>query len=290
MRRRSGLFYAEPVTLGANGFRRAFTPFPINTLISAVKSALYDRHRQYEIRQSIANRDNFLAMVAHEIRNPLTIISLATQILDATPPGAVDTIKRQVCNLERITDDLRDVSKFSQGNVSYENERLDLLDVMGETVSAFAPIAEEQGLELIVELPDDDPLWADGDAVRLGQVVGNLLSNAIRYTPEGGRIEVEARRRGELVVVRVQDTGIGIAADKLEDIFDLFNRAHDGIGAGNQGMGLGLNLALNITQAHGGELIAESGGEGEGTRFSLCLPAAEAQAEEGPGRSPIRRL
>ena len=249
-------------------------PFPIKTLITVVQSALRDRHRQYEIRQSIANRDNFLAMVSHEIRNPLATISLATQLLDSNTNGIVDVINRQVRDLQRITDDLREISKISQGIVSFDMVRLDLLEVIRETVSAFAPIADDQGLKLGAELPDE-PLWVDGDSLRLGQVLGNLLSNSIRYTPEGGRIDVEAQHRGELVMVSVRDTGIGIAPEKLDGIFDLFARAHRGNGAGDQGMGLGLNLACNITQAHNGELVAESAGEGKRSRFSLYLPAAD---------------
>lgn len=254
------------------------SPIPTKMLISVVRSALRDRHRQYEIRQSIANRDNFLAMVGHELRNPLTSISLATHLLDDTENGAVDLIKRQVHNLKRIVDDLLEVSQIRQGVISFDILRLDLFDVIQNTADAFAPIADAQELELSVKLPDA-PLWVDADAGRLGQVLGNLLSNAIRYTEEG-RIVVEARRHGEFVVVSVRDTGIGIEPDKLDEIFDLFSRINTDSGARDQkkGLGLGLNLAYNIVQIHEGKLVAESAGEGKGSTISVYLPAADPPA------------
>ena len=262
-------------------------PLSIRTLISLVQSALRDRQRQYEIRQSIDNRDHFLAMVSHELRNPLTAISLATQILDDSNDRAIDIIKRQVLNLERILNDLREVSQVSQGNISYQKVRQDLVDLLGETLDAFAPIAAGKNLTLGVDWPDH-PLWIDGDPGRLGQVLGNLLSNAIRYTPEGGRIDIQARSSEEFVLVIIRDTGIGIPADKQDEIFDLFTQAHDGRKSGNQGMGLGLNLASNIVQAHHGDLIAESAGEGKGATFTLRLPTAEppTTADEDHHPSP----
>lgn len=258
-------------------------PLHIQTLVSLIRSALRDRHRQYEIRQSIANRDNFLAMVHHELRNPLAAISLATQLFDDIENSAVEIIKRQTQNLENIIDDLREVSQIRRGKLSFDRARLDLVDLVDDTIDAFEPIAADHNLELTVDLPDD-PVWVDGDVGRLGQVLANLVSNAIRYTPEEGRIDVEARRRGDLAVVTVADTGIGIPSDKLDHIFDLFSTAHEERGAGSEGLGLGLNLAYNIVLAHDGELVVESAGESRGAKFSICLPVAEpAEGENGSG-------
>lgn len=249
-------------------------PLEIKPLVSLIRSALRDRHRQYEIRQSIANRDFFLAMVGHELRNPLTAISLAANMLDGAEGRVVDIIKRQTRRLEHVVNDLYEVSQIRRGKLSFDCARQDLVGLVRSTLESFEPIASDHNLTLTVELPDD-PVWVDGDVGRLGQVIGNLVSNAIRYTPRGGRIDVEARRRGTLAVITVADTGIGIPADKLEGIFDLFSTAHQGSEASAEGLGLGLNLAYNIVQAHGGELVAESAGEGKGAKFSIFLPAAD---------------
>ena len=249
-------------------------PLPIRTLVSLLKSALRDRKRQYEIRQSIANRDHFLAMVHHEIRNPLTAISLATQLLRGEDQQVIGIIKRQSESLERIINDLRDVSQVRSGSLRFERTRLDLVQLVRETIVAFAPIAAENNLKLTFQLPDR-PLWVTGDCGRLSQVLGNIISNGIRYTPEGGRIEVKAQLRGDLAVVTITDTGVGIPKDKLDNIFELFSTAHEGKSIGKEGMGLGLHLASSIVEAHEGKLLAESAGEGQGATFSVWLPLVD---------------
>ena len=159
-------------------------PVRIQTLLAVVRAALRDRDRQYELRDSIAHRDRFLAMVSHELRNPLTSILLALQLQDGTDNPSVEVIQRQTHNIQRIVDDLRDISRIQRGEISFDRQQLDLVDITDEVVEDFAPIADNQGLELNVNLPDG-PLRVQGDPMRLGQVLGNLLSNAIRYTPEG---------------------------------------------------------------------------------------------------------
>lgn len=261
-------------------------PLRIETLLTVVRSALRDRDRQREIRDSIANRDHFLAMVGHELRNPLTSILLALQIQDDTDDPAIQVIHRQVEVMQHIVDDLRDISRIQRGEISFDRQHLDLVDLTEKTVEDFVLIAENQELQLTVDLPDG-PLWVRGDAARLAQVLGNLLSNAIRYTPEGGRIDVEAGCIDETVVVSVRDTGVGIAADELDHIFDVFAQGRTNGEESNEGLGLGLNLAHSIVEQHDGELIAESPGEGKGSTFSICLPAAP-RTEVGRQESEVR--
>lgn len=251
-------------------------PVRIKPLVSTVKAALRDRRRQYDLYESITNRDQFLAMLGHELRNPLAAVVLALEQLefeDIDHP-ALDIVRRQSANLERIVDDLLEVSRISRGVISFERERLDLVDLTRETVEAFTAIAEGEDLELSADLPDEQ-MWVEGDAVRLEQVLGNLLSNAVRYTPAGGRVEVSLEREGDAVTVTVRDTGVGIPADKLDTIFDLFAQAHGDSGQSDGGLGLGLSLAHSIVEQHDGEIVARSDGEGKGSAFSVRLPAAE---------------
>lgn len=250
-------------------------PVRFKPLLSSVHAALGDRRRQYDIRRSIANRDRFLAMLGHELRNPLAAIILALEQLDARNGGdpAVNIIRRQSGNLERIIDDLLEVSRISRGVISFDLERVDLVEIVCETVDAFKNIAAQQQLELTVTLPDT-ALWIEGDSVRLEQVLGNLLSNAVRYTPQGGHIHVEAGREEDQVVASVRDTGMGIPAEMIESIFELFAQAHDDFSRREGGLGLGLSLAHSIIQEHGGEIIAESAGKGLGSGFSIRLPSA----------------
>lgn len=250
-------------------------PVRINTLLSTVRAALRDRRRQYDLRRSIANRDQFLAMLGHELRNPLAAIVLALDQLAAedVQSPALDIVQRQSRNLERIVDDLLEVSRISRGVISFEKEDVDLAELARETVDAFLPIAREQDITLRQTLPES-PLWVHGDAVRLEQVLGNLLSNAVRYTPSGGRIEVRGRGDDDEVVLSVRDTGIGIPADKIDDIFQLFGQAHRESARSEGGLGLGLSLANSIVEEHDGELTVESAGQGQGSEFAIHLPAS----------------
>ena len=262
-------------------------PLHIKTLVSLIRAALRDRARQYQLRQSIINRDRFLSMVGHELRNPLTSIKLALDLLNSTDNPALEIIENQYRTLERIVDDIRDLGQISQGVVTFDKTRLDLVDIVQDTIDAFASIAKREGLELHQDLPDL-PLWVQGDPVRLGQVLGNLLSNAIRYTPEGGVIEVQAQRLSELAAVIVRDSGIGIPPEKLDNIFDLFTRVQSDRPMGKEGLGLGLNLAHSIVNAHDGQLIAESEGPGKGSEFSFYLPLSDPPPEytDEPRLSP----
>lgn len=258
-------------------------PVRVKSLLSTVQSALRDRRRQYEIRRSIANRDSFLAMLGHELRNPLAAIVLALEELeenDASAP-ALGIIRRQSGNLERIVDDLLEVSRISRGTMSFDKRPVDAVEVVRETTAAFSQLAQKQDLAMRVTVPDEQNV-VDGDSVRLQQALGNLLSNAVRYTPDGGTIEVDVRREGEQVVISVQDPGMGIPEEMLDRVFDLFAQAHGEFSRREGGLGLGLSLANSIVEAHDGQLTAESGGEGLGSRFSIRLPLSRAAAVDTP--------
>ncbi|MFW5966108.1 MAG: response regulator [Persicimonas sp.] len=261
-------------------------PVRIKSLVSTVRAALRDRRRQYDLRRSITNRDQFLAMLGHELRNPLAAIVLAVEQLrleDIESP-AIEIVRRQSANLERIVDDLLEVSRISRGVISFEKERVDLADIARKTVDAFTPIAAEQDLEMVASLPDE-PVWVEGDTVRLEQVMGNLLSNAVRYTPAGGRIEAAVRRDEDKAIASVRDTGIGIAPAEIGGIFDLFAQATGESGRDEGGLGLGLSLAHSIVKQHDGKLDAHSEGKGKGSEFRVVLPTAAA-AEERDARQP----
>lgn len=263
-------------------------PVQITTLLSMVRSAVRDRRRQYEIRRSIANRNRFLAMVGHELRNPLTSILLAIRQLENTVDSrSVDVIRRQSRNIERIVSDLSDLSRVSRGDLSFDRERIDLADIASQNVEAFDEIAAAEDLELHSQVPDK-PLWICGDPVRLDQVIGNLLSNAVRYTPEGGRIEVNVRRSDDRAAVTVSDTGAGIPPEMLDDIFEVFSRGRRKSGDSKEGLGLGLSLAHGIVEEHDGELVAESEGEDKGSQFTVLLPLDDEKSNHSPAPSSIQ--
>lgn len=256
-------------------------PIHFRPLVSMVRSALRDRRRQYAIRRSLVNRDRFLAMLGHELRNPLAAIIFGVEQLDSdVPESAREVIRRQSSNLERIVDDLLDVSRISCGALSFEKERINLAEVVAETSSAFENIARDSDVTLELQISGDASLWVHGDAVRLEQMLGNLLKNAMRYTPAGGRVLVSAEQEGCEAVVRVVDTGIGIPKEMLENIFELFSQAHVELSRREGGLGLGLSLAHRIVESHDGTITADSNGEGEGSKFEVRLPMGNVEAPE----------
>jgi CheY-like chemotaxis protein len=194
------------------------------------------------------------------------------------------TIERQSTHLMRILDDMLDIARVTRGKLSIEQVRVDLADVVARAVEVALAAGERHDLK--VELPDE-PLVVTGDPARLAQVVGNLLTNAIRYTPPGGSIWIKGRREGDEALLSVRDTGRGIPAENLETIFGMFVQGKDPIHRVGGGLGVGLALARRITEMHGGRLVVASEGEGKGSEFTLCLPiGAEAEAAPAPARRP----
>jgi PAS domain S-box-containing protein len=223
-------------------------------------------------------KDEFLATLAHELRNPLAPIRNAVQILllraaeDPVMRQAAEMIDRQAIKLDRLVEDLLDVSRITRGKLALSAEPTDLADAAGRAAEAVAAAAKDRGVKLAVT-PPDAPVSAVADPSRLEQVLVNLMTNAVKYTPRGGRVTVCVGQDGDRAVVRVRDTGIGIAPDLLPHVFDLFVQAeHDADSQG--GLGIGLHLVKQLVELHGGSVSAHSEGPGHGTEFVISLPAA----------------
>ena len=241
------------------------------------------------LREADRRKSEFLATLAHELRNPLAPIRNALELLrlGADRPGLLDkvrgTMERQVGHMVHLINDLLDVARISSGKVVLQIERVELQAVVDSAVETSLPLIQGAGHSLGVRMPEA-PLWLDADAVRLSQVLSNLLSNAAKYTPPDGRIEVSARADGSMAVIEVRDTGIGIAPEELEAVFDMFAQAPHSIGISKGGLGIGLSLVRHLLALHGGSVSASSPGPGQGSTFTVRLPlAGTAGAEAGAG-------
>ncbi len=247
-----------------------------------MKAIAEENERLYqELRQVDRLKDEFLAMLAHELRNPLAPIRNALHLMQlettAQPPAIQENweiIDRQVTHLVRLVDDLLDVSRISQGKIQLQKERLDLAAVVARALESSQPLLTARRHTLTVQLPDK-PVLVEGDLVRLVQVLSNLLNNAAKYTPEGGRITVGVERHELQVVVRVGDTGMGIPADVLPHLFDLFAQSERTLDRSEGGLGIGLTLVRRLTEMHGGSVEAHSEGSGKGSEFVVRLPVVE---------------
>jgi PAS domain S-box-containing protein len=224
-------------------------------------------------------KDAFLATLAHELRNPLAPIRYATRLLDpGVPPqmasDAKKMIDRQLAHMARLLDDLLDVSRVTRGVLEIRRDQLDLREIIESAVAAVRPLAEAAHQELAMSV-SAEPLLVSGDAVRLAQVIGNLLHNATKYTPAGGHIAVTAAVAGDEVVVSVKDDGVGIAPEAIGSIFDLFVQLDPAGTRAVGGLGIGLSLARDLVRLHGGKIEAHSAGRGLGSEFILHLPLAK---------------
>jgi PAS domain S-box-containing protein len=255
------------------------------------------------LKEADRRKDEFLAMLAHELRNPLAPVSNALQILklSGVDPAAAERargmMERQVEHLVRLVDDLLDVSRIMRGKIELRRGPVELSAVVARAVETAQPVVEAEGHRLTVSLPPE-PLWLDGDLVRLAQVVGNLINNAAKYTEGGGTIRVAADREGNEAVLRVRDTGIGIAPNLLPRIFDMFVQAERRTRDARGGLGIGLTLVRRLVEMHGGSVVAHSEGPGKGSEFVVRLPLlprpAGAAAPQTAGRRnaapPPRRI
>jgi len=238
-------------------------------------------------------KDEFLAMLGHELRNPLSPIATALQLMklrgDSRTSREQQVIERQVNHLTRLVDDLLDVSKITRGKVELRKERVEVADVIAKAVEMASDLFEQRNHDLAIDVAEER-LWVDGDPVRLAQVVANLLTNAARYTERGGKIVVSARREagksaGGDIVIRVEDNGSGISPELLPRIFDLFIQGHRSSDRAQGGLGLGLALVKNLVALHGGSVVALSDGPGKGSEFVIRLPPAAAALASASTRS-----
>jgi signal transduction histidine kinase/ActR/RegA family two-component response regulator len=225
-------------------------------------------------------KDEFLAMLGHELRNPLAPILTALQLMRLRAGDALGAertvIERQTRHLVRLVDDLLDVSRIARGKIELRRERLHVADAVAKGIEMASPLLEERNHALSVDVPRD--LTADGDPARLAQVVGNLLTNAAKYTEAGGRVSVTARRTGDEIVLRVRDSGIGIEPAMLPRVFDMFTQERQTLERSPGGLGLGLTIVRNLVALHGGTVEASSEGRGHGSEFIVRLPVVEETA------------
>jgi two-component system CheB/CheR fusion protein len=245
------------------------------------------------LREADRRKDEFLALLGHELRNPLAPIRHAVQVLrqrqgeDAALRRAGDVIDRQVRHLALLVDDLLDVSRVRQGKVTLHKGEVELAAVVAHAVETWGPLIEARRQRFDLSLPPD-PVRLEADPTRLAQVVANLLHNASKYTPEGGHIRLRAGREGSEVVLRLRDEGIGILPEMLPRIFDLFSQADRALDHAQGGLGIGLTLVKSLVEMHGGTVAAFSAGPGQGSEFTVRLPALpEAPPPSPPG--PPRR-
>jgi PAS domain S-box-containing protein len=248
------------------------------------------RKAEAALLDAARRKDQFLAMLAHELRNPLAPIRNAAQVLKAVgvddPSGdwAREVIERQVQHLTRLVDDLLDVSRITSGKVVLQREPLDVATIVSRAIETTRPLIDARRHQLVAILPPA-PLEVEGDLTRLVQVVANLLNNAAKYTDEGGRLSIEVTRQGAAVVISVRDNGLGISADLLPHIFDLFTQADRSLDRSQGGLGIGLTLVRQLVEMHGGSVEAKSDGPRRGSQFIVSLPARLAPAT-GAGGSP----
>jgi PAS domain S-box-containing protein len=229
------------------------------------------------LEQADRQKDEFLAMLAHELRNPLAPIPHAIQVLEEFSPPDVDlkwardVIDRQVQHLTRMVDDLLDVSRISRGKITLQKQLVKLADVISDAVEITRPLIEGRKHELTVSMPPD-AMWLDADPTRLAQVVYNLLNNAAKYTEKGGHIWLAVSKEGHEAILRVRDTGIGISPEMLTHVFELFAQLDRALDRSQGGLGIGLTLVRRIVEMHGGSIYAFSEGTGKGSVFEVRLP------------------
>lgn len=237
----------------------------------------YARYQaEAELRAQDQRKDQFIAMLAHELRNPLVPIRNAMYLVSMTREedtlkSVQEMVNRQVEHLSNIVDDLLEVSRVSTGKVELRRERLNLAQLVNVVVADCRRSFEAAGIGLSVRLPEA-PVWVDGDRTRLTQVVENLVSNAAKFTDRGGEVVVAVEPRGPEALVTVRDTGIGIEPDLLPRLFDPFTQADKSLDRSRGGLGLGLALVKGLTELHGGTVSVASQGIGQGSLFTVCLP------------------
>jgi len=258
------------------------------------------RNLAAELSEADRRKDEFLATLAHELRNPLAAISNAVQVLrhggrdSKTVDSASEMLERQVGQVSRLVDDLLDMSRITQGKIELRKDHVELTPILDQAVETARALLESRHHDLTVTLPSG-PIYLQADAARLAQVVGNLLSNASKFTDDGGHIGLAVEREGKNVVIRVRDTGIGIAAADLPRLFDMFTQVDTSLERSRDGLGIGLTLVRALVEMHGGAVEARSAGLGQGSEFVVRLPTVAEAPKPGPRPTrgatarPVRR-
>jgi signal transduction histidine kinase/CheY-like chemotaxis protein len=255
-----------------------------------VVAAVQAQHLQEDAEAANRRQNEFLAMLAHELRNPLSPIGMAASLLERTPDATPQlhklsrVIRRQVEHMAKLLDDLLDAARISSGKITLKTEPLVLAEVLQQAVETMQPCIQERRQTLRVELPSESVV-VEGDQVRLTQVFTNLLANASKYTRDGGMLRLSARAEAGHVSVSVEDNGAGIAPEIIPFIFDLFTQGPRSLARSEGGLGVGLNVVRNLVGMHAGTVTADSAGAGQGSRFTVRLPlSAQGVGERGPSR------
>ncbi|MBZ5713829.1 PAS domain-containing hybrid sensor histidine kinase/response regulator [Nannocystis pusilla] len=252
------------------------------------------RRRASELQEADRRKDEFLAMLAHELRNPLSPIQSSLEIMnlqaldDPLTGQCRDVIERQVQQLTRLVDDLLEVSRINTGKIQLQMERIDLATVVLRGIETSRPVVDSKGHRLEFACPPD-PVWVRADPTRIAQVVGNLVNNAAKYTEPGGEIVVRLEREDGDAVIRVRDSGIGIPEEMLAEVFDLFTQVNRSLDRSQGGLGIGLALVKRLVGIHGGQVEAHSDGPGLGSEFVVRLPLHDGErvgAEAPPTEKP----
>ncbi len=290
MRRRRMLDAFEPVG-NVTVIERPIRPA---TLVSTLKFALSSRRRQYQMRALLEERektaaqlkdadrrkDEFLAMLAHELRNPLASVANAAALLQnatarETHEWSAKVIDRQTRHLALLIDDLLDVSRITSGKIRLRKRRLDAATLLDHACESVRPLIEERGHELVCDYAHG-PLWLEADPTRIEQMVLNLLTNSAKYTPAAGLVELTAMRVDDELRIAVRDNGMGIPPERLPQMFQLFTQGERTIARSEGGLGVGLTIVQKLAELHGGRVTAMSDGPNCGSTFTIVLPAAEA--------------
>lgn len=273
-----------PVDLGITGINTG----PLQRFIITVHDITERKQTERMLHEADCRKNEFLAMLGHELRNPLAPIRNAVQVLktqsvaNPTLDWCSGIIDRQVSHMALLLDDLLDVARIMQDKITLKIERFDFLEIIDDAMEISHPLIESRQLELVI-CRTDTPLWVEGDRVRLTQALSNLLNNAAKYTDENGKITLAVSLEADELVIKVQDNGVGITPEMLPRIFDLFIQAEPSLARSQGGLGIGLTLTRRLIEMHGGTISAASSGTLQGSEFIMRLPLAKvASAAQSP--------
>jgi signal transduction histidine kinase/DNA-binding response OmpR family regulator len=291
---------ARDISLGAiicclQGVRRTFEPADVallENLAGRAATALDNAQLYQTIRDGERRKDEFLAMLGHELRNPLAAITNAgelTKLLDPSDPTyqeTLDVIRQQASLMKRLVDDLLDVSRITSGRIQLQKSIVSVAEILARVADSNGPLFTSRGHILHITVPGSD-VCVEADPYRLEQILSNLLVNAAKYTDPGGQVWFSADRENGDVVFRIRDSGIGIGPDLLPNVFDLFAQAHRSLHRAEGGLGIGLTIVRGLAELHGGRVWAESGGYGRGAEFCVSLPAWVGSTVESNVQPPL---
>jgi len=268
---------------------------PVRTLalVTALHATLRARHKQYQVREAARRKDEFLAALGHELRNPLSPIRTAVSLLTHLYPDAApvlrirDMVERQVSLLTRLVDDLLDVARITTGKITLQRQHTTLAAVMSHAGELCQQAADAKRIQISWQLPAQEVLL-HVDYERVVQIIANIVSNAVKFTPQGGRVTVRAEVDGSMLDISICDTGIGLDAETIPRIFRMFEQSHTVSGQISSGLGIGLSLSRQFAEMHGGTVEAYSDGIGCGSEFIIRLPVLDQ--DQAQHAAPLRQL